>query len=132
MTWLHTFFHAVLCAQVVTLLVLQILDVHSTILALRLPWVIEVGDTDVGLGNVSGFFQRHCGPVWWIMKAPFLTYLPMLWVPIDVEVQFPIIMLMILAIAYFHDIVTANYRNAKSQPPLGWKPESPTPSRSKT
>jgi hypothetical protein len=107
---------------VIFLIGVQIADVHSTILALRLPWVQEVGDESIGLGNISGWAQRHLGPVWWVIKAPFLTFLPMLWTPIEPEVQVPVIMLLILANGYFFQITKQNYANARSTPPIGYAP----------
>lgn len=111
------------------LLGIQVADVHSTILALRHPWVQEVGDESLGLGNISGWCQRHLGAAWPVVKAPFLVFVPMLWTPVPDQIQVPIIGLLILANSYFFQITKQNYHNAYAPPPVGWRPESPTPSR---
>lgn len=103
------------------LVVLQPFDVHSTILALRLPWVQEVGDEGLGLGNISGWAQCHLGDAWWVIKLPFLAFIPMVWVPIETEVEVPVIMLLVPVVSYFFHITVQNYRNAYSQAPAGWK-----------
>lgn len=107
---------------VLFLLVIQVFDVHSTILALRLPWVREVGDDAIGLGNLSGWCQRHLGAAWPVVKAPFLIFAPMLWTPVPDQIQLPIIALLCMANGYFFTITKQNYANARSLPPVGWTP----------
>lgn len=113
--------HAMIGFLVVFLLLIQIADVHSTILALRHPWVQEVGDESLGLGNLSGWCQRHLGRAWPVVKAPFLVFFPMLWTPVPDQIQVPIIGLLILANGYFFQITKQNYINAYAPPPKDWK-----------
>lgn len=108
------FFQGVLAAH---LLFLQILDVHSTNLALRLPWVREVGDEAIGLGNLSGWAQARLGRWWWLIKAPLLIFAPLIWTPVPWQVWPAVILLLIAANSRFLRIIRGNYRNAASTDP---------------
>lgn len=96
---------------------LQILDVHSTNLALRLPWVKEVGDEAIGMGNLSGWAQARWGRWWWLIKVPLLIFAPLCWFPAPWQIEPAIILLLIAANSRFLRIVRGNYRNAASTDP---------------
>mgnify|MGYP007122156019 CR=1 FL=1 len=119
---INLFLHGIIDALIIALLGIQVLDVHSTILALRNPWVIEVGDERIGLWNISGWAQKHLGDAWPVIKAPFLFFVPVCWTPIETIVEVPMIMLLVLVCAYFFMITRDNHRNAYAPPPVGWKP----------
>lgn len=100
------------------LLGLQFLDVHSTNAALRLPWVREVGDEAIGLGNLSGWAQARWGRWWWLIKAPlFLVFAPLIWWPVPPQDAAAVILLLIAANSRFLRIIRGNYRNAASRDP---------------
>lgn len=116
-----SFFHAIVIGLTMFVLVIQILDVISTNSARRLPWVREVGDQAIGLGNLSGLAQRHLGWWWWIVKLPLaLIFAPLIWTPAPLAVQPAIILLLLAANSYFLKITRQNFLNAVSNPPKGF------------
>lgn len=102
--------HAALAAA---LLVLQILDVHSTNLALRRPDVVEVGDTAIGMGNAVGWAMKRWGRLWWLVKLPFLVALPLVWTAVPLAAEPALSAMLSVADAYFFKLVRQNYVNAK-------------------
>lgn len=102
--------HAILATA---LLWLQLLDVHSTNLALRRPDVVEVGDTAMGLGNAVGWAMRRLGRAWWLVKLPFLIFAPLVWTDVPLAVEPALCVLLGTFNAYFFRLVRQNYRNAR-------------------
>jgi hypothetical protein len=109
--------HYIVALLAAWLLVLQLFDIHSTFLALRLPWVREVGDTEVGGFNISGWAQVHLGWCWPVIKLPLAVFAPLIWTPAPILVEIPLILLLIAVDMYFLKIVRENYDNAKSIDP---------------
>ncbi len=117
--------HYIVAGLAAWLLVLQFFDVHSTFLALRLPWVREVGDTTIGGFNISGWAQNHLGWLWPVVKLPLAIFAPLIWTPAPVAVEIPLILLLLYADLYFLKIVMENYDNANSVDPGKARHEEP-------
>lgn len=109
--------HAIIVILVGWLLLLQLFDVDSTILALRNPHVqvVEVGDEALGLGNLSGWAQKHWGGWWWVIKLPMAIFIPLAAVRLPTPAQPCIILLLVGACGYFHTITKENYRIARTK-----------------
>lgn len=113
MMWLGLILHLICAALAGAVISYQFFDVHSTILALRRPDVREVGDSALGLGNLSGWCQHHLGWAWPAMKLPvILVMAPLLWYQAPLEIDPGIIFALVYLVAYFRRIVRQNYNNA--------------------
>lgn len=121
--------HFIVALLAAWLLILQLFDIHSTFLALRLPWVQEVGDTEIGGWNISGWAQKYMGKFWPLIKLAFLIFVPLIFTPAPIVVEIPLIALLFYADMYFLKIVMGNYDNAKSTDPRSDRHEEPQHSR---